>query len=72
MATRHGLAVGLAVEPFWRDDLHKGRLGLAGGSEGSMVAAMLAPLVPETRAVLLFSSGGGSDFGAEVKASMAY
>lgn len=37
-----------------------------------MVAAMLAPLVPETRAVLLFSSGGGSDFGAEVKASMAY
>ena len=72
MATRHGLAVGLAVELFWRDDLHKGRLGLAGGSEGSMVAAMLAPLVPETRAVLLFSSGGGSDFGAEVKASMAY
>lgn len=23
MATRHGLAVGLAVEPFWRDDFYK-------------------------------------------------
>jgi hypothetical protein len=48
-----------------------GRLGLSGGSEGSMVAAISAPLLPETRCLLLLSSGGGSDFGAEVKASIA-
>lgn len=53
-------------EPGW-----DGRLALSGGSEGSMVAAISAPLLPETRAVLLLSSGGGSSFGEEVKASIA-
>ncbi len=48
-----------------------GRLGLSGGSEGAMVAALSAPLLPETVAVLLLSSGGGSNFGEEVKASIA-
>lgn len=48
-----------------------GRLGVSGGSEGAMVAAMAAPLIPETTAVLLLSSGGGSEFGEEVKAAIA-
>ena len=53
-------------EPGW-----DGRLGLSGGSEGSMVAAIGAPLLPETETLLLLSSGGGSCFGDEVKASIA-
>lgn len=36
-----------------------GRLIVMGGSEGGAVAAMLAPLVPETRAVIVTSSGIG-------------
>lgn len=47
------------------------QLGLSGGSEGSMVAALAAPMLPETRALLLLSSGGGWEFGDEVKASIA-
>lgn len=53
------------------DERWNGQLGLSGGSEGSMVAAIGAPLIPETTAVLLLSSGGGSEFGDEVKASIA-
>lgn len=49
-----------------------GRLGLAGGSEGAMIAAMTAPLVPETEAVLLFSGGGVLNFGQEVKLGIAH
>ncbi len=48
-----------------------GQLGLAGGSEGAMVAAMTAPLLPEADAVLLFSSGGALEFREEVKLSIA-
>ena len=37
-----------------------------GGSEGAMIVAMAAPLVPETRGVVLLSGGGGLTFGEEV------
>ena len=43
-----------------------GRLVLLGGSEGAMIAAMTAPLLPETRGVVLMSGGGGLTFGEEV------
>jgi pimeloyl-ACP methyl ester carboxylesterase len=40
--------------PWWN-----GKLVIMGGSEGGAIAAMLAPLVPETRAVVIMSSGIG-------------
>lgn len=43
-----------------------GRLVVLGGSEGAMIAAMTAPLLPETRGVVLMSGGGGLTFGEEV------
>ena len=44
----------LRRQPWWT-----GRLVLFGGSEGGAVAALLAPLVPETKAVVVLSSGTG-------------
>lgn len=44
----------LRDEPWWNGDLV-----IFGGSEGGAVAAMLAPLLPETDAVIVFSSGIG-------------
>lgn len=51
----------LRSDPAW-----DGRLVLIGGSEGAMIAAMAAPLFPETRGVVLLSGGGGMTFGEEV------
>lgn len=48
-------------QPQWN---HK--LGLAGGSEGGMIAALVAPLIPETTAVALLASGGGLTMGEEL------
>ena len=48
-----------------------GKLALVGGSEGGMLAALCAPLIPETRAVALISSGGGQTFGQEVQQMMS-
>jgi len=48
-----------------------GRLALVGGSEGGMLAALCAPLIPETRAVALISSGGGMTFGQELQVMIA-
>ena len=44
-----------------------GELVLFGGSEGGAVAAMLAPLVPETRAVVIWSSGIGLPVGEMIR-----
>lgn len=41
------------------EDWWNGELIIHGGSEGGAVAAMLAPLVPETRSVIIISSGIG-------------
>jgi len=43
-----------------------GRLVVLGGSEGAMLAALSAPLIPETRAVVLISGGGGDTFAEEI------
>jgi pimeloyl-ACP methyl ester carboxylesterase len=43
---------------------------LFGGSEGGAVAAMLAPLVPETRAVIVFSSGIGQPVGEMIRSAI--
>lgn len=51
----------LRRDPHW-----DGRMGLAGGSEGGVIAAMAAPLIPETRAVVLLASAGGLTFGEEL------
>ncbi|MBX3172767.1 MAG: prolyl oligopeptidase family serine peptidase [Candidatus Eremiobacteraeota bacterium] len=47
-----------------------GRLALVGGSEGAMLAALSAPLIPETRAVALISGGGGDTFAEEITQMM--
>ena len=44
----------LRKEEWWN-----GELIIYGGSEGGAIAAMLAPLIPETRSVIIFSSGIG-------------
>jgi pimeloyl-ACP methyl ester carboxylesterase len=45
-------------------------LVLFGGSEGGAVAAMLAPLVPETRAVVIWSSGIGLPIGDMIRSAL--
>jgi pimeloyl-ACP methyl ester carboxylesterase len=52
----------LRQEPWWNGDVV-----LFGGSEGGAVAAMLAPFVPETRAVIVYSSGIGVPVGELVR-----
>ena len=47
-----------------------GELVLFGGSEGGAVAAMLAPLVPETRAVVIWSSGIGLPIGDMIRSAL--
>lgn len=55
----------LRQEPWWNE-----RLVIFGGSEGGAVAAMLAPLVPETTAVIIYSSGIGVPVGELVRTAM--
>lgn len=49
----------LVIAELRRSDWWSGRIVIFGGSEGGAVAALLAPLVPETEAVIIYSSGGG-------------
>lgn len=56
----------LRRRPEWN-----GKLGLAGGSEGGVIAAMAAPLVPETRAVVMLASAGGLPFSEEIELLVA-
>lgn len=55
----------LRQERWWN-----GNLVIFGGSEGGAVAAMLAPIVPETQAVLVFSSGIGVPVGELIRAAV--
>jgi pimeloyl-ACP methyl ester carboxylesterase len=55
----------LRRERWWNGDLV-----IFGGSEGGAVAALLAPLVPETRAVVIRSSGIGVPVGELIKAAV--
>jgi alpha-beta hydrolase superfamily lysophospholipase len=51
------------VSRLRREKWWNGELILYGGSEGGAVAAMLAPLLPETEAVIILSSGIGMPVG---------
>ncbi len=55
----------LRERTWWNGDVV-----LFGGSEGGAVAAMAAPLVPETRAVIVYSSGIGVPVGALVRSAV--
>ncbi len=55
----------LRRQGWWNGDIV-----LFGGSEGGAVAAMAAPLVPETRAVIVYSSGVGVSVGALVRSAI--
>ncbi|MBK8201662.1 MAG: prolyl oligopeptidase family serine peptidase [Bdellovibrionales bacterium] len=48
-------------QPHWNH-----RIGLAGGSEGGVIAALVAPLIPETATLTLLASGGGLTMSDEV------
>ncbi len=53
-----------------KNPLWDGRLVLLGGSEGAMLAGLAAPLVPETRGVVILSGGGGITFAEEITEMM--
>lgn len=55
----------LRRQPWWN-----GRITIFGGSEGGAVAALLAPLVPETTAVVVLSSGTGVPVGDLIRAAL--
>lgn len=55
----------LRAEPWWNRELV-----IYGGSEGGAVAAMLAPLVPETKAVIIVSSGIGVQVAELIRAAV--
>jgi pimeloyl-ACP methyl ester carboxylesterase len=63
---RRVLDLVMVVAQLRQDESWDGRLVLVGGSEGAMIAALTAPLLPETQAVVLLSGGGGLTFGEEV------
>lgn len=42
------------------------KVGWAGGSEGGQVASLVAPLVPETSAIVMLASGGGMTMAEEL------
>ena len=47
-----------------------GRLVIFGGSEGGAVAALAAPSIPETRAVIVWSSGIGLPVGQMIRSAL--
>lgn len=63
---RRVLDLVMVVSELRKNESWDGRLVLVGGSEGAMIAAMTAPLLSETRGVVLMSGGGGLTFGEEV------
>jgi len=63
---RRVLDLVMVIAELRKDQAWNGGLALVGGSEGAMVAAMTAPLLPEVEAVVLLSGGGGLSFAEEV------
>lgn len=55
----------LRRQPWWNKEIV-----IFGGSEGGAVAALLAPLVPEARAVIVLSSGTGVPVGELIRAAV--
>jgi dienelactone hydrolase len=58
----------LQLASYLRQNLSgwNGHVGWAGGSEGGQVASLVAPLVPETSALLMLASGGGMTMAEEL------
>lgn len=55
----------LRRQPWWNREIV-----IFGGSEGGAVAALLAPLVPEAKAVIVLSSGTGVPVGELIRAAV--
>ena len=60
-----GVVAALRRQSWWNR-----ALVLFGGSEGGAVAAMGAPLIPETRAVIIWSSGIGLPVGQMIRSAL--
>lgn len=58
------------VAALRRERWWNGEIVLFGGSEGGAVAAMLAPLLPETRAAIVWSSGIGLSLGEMIRSAL--
>lgn len=68
--TRRVLDALLVVAALRRESWWDGDVVLFGGSEGGAVAAMAAPMVPEARAVIVYSSGIGVPVGQLVRSAI--
>lgn len=68
--TRRVLDAAQLIAALRRERWWNGELVIFGGSEGGAVAAMLAPLVPETRAVMIWSSGIGLPLGEMIRSAL--
>lgn len=64
------LDVAQVVSELRRMKSWNGHVVIFGGSEGGAVAALAAPLIPEARAIIVFSSGTGFSVGDLVKAAL--
>ena len=68
--TQRALDTAMVVAALRRQPWWDGRLVIFGGSEGGAVAALAAPLIPETRAVIVWSSGIGLPIGRMIRAAL--
>ncbi|HTU09495.1 MAG TPA: hypothetical protein VMG08_01250 [Allosphingosinicella sp.] len=66
--TRRALDTALVIAALRRQHWWNGELVIFGGSEGGAIAALAAPLIPETRAVIIWSSGIGLPVGEMIRA----
>lgn len=68
--TQRVLDAAHVVAALRRQGWWNGELVIFGGSEGGAVAALAAPLIPETRAVVIWSSGIGLPIGQMIRAAL--
>lgn len=68
--TQRALDAARVVAALRRHGWWNGELVIFGGSEGGAVAALAAPLIPETRAVIVWSSGIGLPVGAMIRSAL--
>lgn len=68
--TRRALDAALVIGALRGQRWWDGRLVIFGGSEGGAVAALAAPSIPETRAVIIWSSGIGLPVGQMIRSAL--
>ena len=68
--TQRARDAALVIDALRRQPWWNGRLVIFGGSEGGAVAALAAPLIPETRAVIVWSSGIGLPVGQMIRSAL--